>query len=76
MSQETGKGGKRDQEKKRRSDADKFARSMEEVMIQAFTSKGLSEAIKWISINLEPSDVFESKDLSAWAEGAGYIKSE
>ena len=34
----------------------------------------LESAIKWISDNLEPEDVFSEKKLSEWAGDSGYVK--
>jgi hypothetical protein len=36
----------------------------------------LDELINWISKNLNPDDVFPTKDLENWAEGEGYKKEE
>ncbi|HRP33524.1 MAG TPA: hypothetical protein PKV73_16625 [Agriterribacter sp.] len=34
----------------------------------------LDNAIDWISQNLDPDDVFDSKQLSTWAENNGYVE--
>ncbi len=34
----------------------------------------LEEAIEWIGSNLNPADVFETKDLEEWAENNGYVE--
>ena len=36
----------------------------------------LAKAIEWIRGNLEPEDVFEERELVAWAEANGYVKAE
>ena len=36
----------------------------------------LDNALSWISNNLDPDDVFDSKQLSDWAESNGYKKEE
>lgn len=53
-----------------------FASSMEEdVKTEITVGKGaLDNAIWWMQKNLDPDDVFDEKQLSAWAESNGYIK--
>jgi len=34
----------------------------------------LDECISWMQQNLEPEDIFSEKQLSNWAEAAGWIK--
>lgn len=34
----------------------------------------IEDAIRWINYNLSPADVFDTKDLEAWAEENGYSK--
>jgi len=34
----------------------------------------LDYAIEWIGKNLDPEDVFDTKDLEMWAESSGYKK--
>lgn len=34
----------------------------------------LDHAIEWMGKNLDPDDVFDEKDLIAWAESNGYVK--
>lgn len=36
----------------------------------------LDAAVDWIASNLDPDDVFDEKDLSAWAEAAGFVEAE
>lgn len=36
----------------------------------------LDDAIDWIRSKLTPDDIFEDKELEAWAETHGYIKGE
>ena len=36
----------------------------------------LETAIDWIKRNMEPEDVFDTLQLSSWAESNGYEKSE
>lgn len=34
----------------------------------------LDDFIEWIQVNMKPYDVFNDKQLSAWAEENGYTK--
>jgi hypothetical protein len=34
----------------------------------------IQDAITWMNYNLSPADVFDAKDLEAWAEENGYSK--
>jgi hypothetical protein len=34
----------------------------------------LEPAIQWMQQNLEPEDIFSEKQLSNWAEAAGWVK--
>ena len=34
------------------------------------------EVIEWISIHLNPEQVFEEETLSDWAESSGYVKGD
>ena len=36
----------------------------------------LETAIDWIKRNMEPGDVFDTLQLSSWAESNGYVESE
>lgn len=38
------------------------------------STSAIDTAINWIGHNLEPDDVFDVKDLQAWAESNGYTK--
>jgi len=38
------------------------------------SNDALQEAIDWIASNLNPDDVFSTKDLEAWAESNNYIQ--
>lgn len=44
---------------------------VDEIKMQSTT---LDFAIEWIGKNLDPEDVFSTKDLDRWAESEGYIK--
>ena len=34
----------------------------------------LESAIEWIQRNLQPEDVFSTKELTAWARESGYVE--
>jgi hypothetical protein len=52
-----------------------FAEEMRDSVDEVKMSSGaLDNAIYWIARNLNPDDVFEEKDLNAWAEANGYSK--
>jgi len=51
-------------------------RQSEEFKDDLLGSDLLEVAINWISRKLEPSDVFDEKDLIDWAESMGYVKPE
>jgi hypothetical protein len=36
----------------------------------------LEDAIEWIKSNMTPEDVFDSSELSDWAESNGYVKDD
>lgn len=36
----------------------------------------LDEAVQWISVNMNPDDVFSTSDLNDWALNNGFIYSE
>lgn len=51
-----------------------FASSLGDDLLPAqLSSSALDSAIAWISKNLDPDDVFNEKDLMAWAESNGYV---
>lgn len=54
-----------------RSFADEMQKSVYEVIM---SSASLDNAIEWMQQNLEPEDIFSEKQLSNWAEAAGWIK--
>ena len=47
-------------------------------MAEEFTVKmsisTLDVAVDWMQKNLEPEDIFSEKQLSNWAEAAGWVK--
>lgn len=57
-----------------RQDAD-FAEEMVDSIGEVTMKKSaLDNAILWIGNNLDPDDVFDEKDLIAWATSNGYVK--
>jgi hypothetical protein len=51
-----------------------FASEMKGEVTVTITESALDIAIGWIGSNLEPDDVFSTKDLENWAESNGYVK--
>ena len=53
--------------------ADEMASNVEETTVKMNLST-LDAAISWMQSNLDPDDVFSTKDLETWAENNGYVK--
>jgi hypothetical protein len=52
-----------------------FAKEMSQQVDEVKMShSALDAAIDWIASNLNPDDVFSTKDLEGWAESNGYVK--
>jgi hypothetical protein len=51
-----------------------FASEMKGEVTVTITESALDIAISWIGSNLDPDDVFSTKDLENWAESNGYVK--
>lgn len=51
--------------------AEEMSQSVDQVRMSGST---LDSAIAWISLKLDPDDVFSQKQLEAWAESNGYVK--
>jgi hypothetical protein len=52
-----------------------FAEVMKECVDEVkMSDTSLDNAIEWISNRLSPDEVFDEKQLTAWAEANGFIK--